>query len=49
MARLEVSYFVIRAKDLLEALRRVRDEDSPDLVYLELHANSVHENVEGAD
>ena len=37
-------WWSISGDALLDALRRVRDGDDPDLVYAELYANSDHEH-----
>jgi hypothetical protein len=40
-------WWVIHQAELLAALRQVEGGDSPDVVMLELEANSDVENVEG--
>ena len=39
-----LGWHVISGEDLLAALRRVADGESPDLVYAELWANAEHED-----
>lgn len=40
-------WHVVHAETLLHMLRRVRDGDDPDLVYLEEFANATHERHPG--
>lgn len=44
-----LGWWTISGEALLDALRRVRDGDDPDLVYAELYANSEVEREGDSD
>lgn len=43
----ELGWWTIAGSELIAALRRVGAGEDPDMVYIDLYANSDHENVEG--
>ena len=42
----DLGWWVLSGEAVLDALRRVRAGEDPDLVYAELYANSEHEERE---
>lgn len=45
----DLGWWVVHGQVLLDALRRAKEGEDPDMLYAELYANSVHEKPENID